>query len=172
MGVLLGSLACSHLLTWSLQSSSPSSWWPQSTPRLWLRPRPLLTLTTDTTDTTGSPTDTLDTATTDTAIPDTTDMVSTTARGRLRPSHTMDTDTMAMAMDTTAMDTDTGTMAMDMVTTTARGRLMRKLTTAMDTMAMDMDTVTMVMDMDTVLWPWTSWILLRIRSQELRTQQR
>merc|ERR1712179_373457 len=124
MGVLLGSLACSHLLTWSLQSSSPSSWWPQSTPRLWLRPRPLLTLTTDTTDTTGSPTDTLDTATTDTA-------------------------TMAMAMGTTAMDTDTGTMAMDMVTTTARGRLMRKLTTAMDTMAMDMDTVTMVMDMDT-----------------------
>merc|ERR1712179_867348 len=112
----------------SLQSSSPSSWWPQSTPRLWLRPRPLLTLTTDTTDTTGSPTDTLDTATTDTAISDTTDMVSTTARGRLRPSHTMD-------MDTTAMDTDTGTMAMDMVTTTARGRLMRKLTTAMDTMA-------------------------------------
>merc|ERR1712179_94927 len=115
MGVLLGSLACSHLLTWSLQSSSPSSWWPQSTPRLWLRPRPLLTLTTDTTDTTGSPTDTLDTA-----ISDTTDMVPTTARGRLRPSHTMDTDTMAMAMDTTAMDTDTGTMAMDMVTTTAR----------------------------------------------------
>merc|ERR1712179_33545 len=97
MGVLLGSLACSHLLTWSLQSSSPSSWWPQSTPRLWLRPRPLLTLTTD----------------------------------------------------TTAMDTDTGTMAMDMVATTARGRLMRKLTTAMDTMAMDMDTVTMVIDMDT-----------------------
>merc|ERR1712179_714302 len=115
----------------NLQSSSPSSWWPQSTPRLWLRPRPLLTLTTDT------------------AISDTTDMVSTTARGRLRPSHTMDTDTMAMAMDTTAMDTDTGTMAMDMVTSTARGRLMRKLTTAMDTMAMDMDTVTMVMDMDT-----------------------
>merc|ERR1712105_350063 len=106
----------------------PSSWWPQSTPRLWLRPRPLLTLTTDTTDTTGSPTDTLDTATTDT-----TDMVSTTGRGRLRPSHTMDTDIMAMAMDTTAMD---------MVTTTARGRLMRKLTTAMDTMAMDMDMVT------------------------------
>merc|ERR1712179_122017 len=141
MGVLLGSLACSHLLTWSLQSSSPSSWWHQSTPRLWLRPRPLLTLTTDTTDTTGSPTDTLDTATTDTAISDTTDMVSTTARGRLRPSHTMDTDTMAMAMDTTAMDTDTAT--------TARGRLMRKLTTAMDTMAMDMDMVTMVMDMDT-----------------------
>merc|ERR1712105_500653 len=101
----------------------PSSWWPQSTPRLWLRPRPLLTLTTDTTDTTGWPTDTLDTATTDTAISDTTDMVSTTARGRLRPSHT----------------TDTGTMAMDMVTTTARGRLMRKLTTAMDTMAMAMD---------------------------------
>merc|ERR1712090_41878 len=66
----------------------------------------------------------------DTAISDTTDMVSTTARGRLRPSHTMDTDTMAMAMDTTAMDTDTGTMAMD-------------------TMAMDMDTVIMVMDMDT-----------------------
>merc|ERR1712179_368505 len=125
MGVLLGSLACSHLLTWSLQSSSPSSWWPQSTPRLWLRPRPLLTLTTDTTDTTGSPTDTLDTATTDTAISDTTDM-----------------------------DTDTGTMAMDMVTTTARGRLMRKLTTAMDmdmvTMVMDMDTGTMAMDiMDT-----------------------
>merc|ERR1711909_57505 len=62
------------------------------------------------------------------------DMVSTTARGRLRPSHTM----------------DTGTMAMDMVTSTARGRLMRKLTTAMDTMAMDMDTGTMAMDiMDT-----------------------
>merc|ERR1712090_120610 len=79
----------------------------------------------------------------DTAISDTTDMVSTTARGRLRPSHTMDTDTMAMAMDTTAMDTDTGTMAMDMDTTTARGRLMRKLTTAMGTTAMDiMDTST------------------------------
>merc|ERR1712105_325655 len=92
-------------------------------------------------DTTGSPTDTLDTATTDTAISDTTDMVSTTGRGRLRPSHTMDTDIMAMAMDTTAMD---------MVTTTARGRLMRKLTTAMDTMVMDMDTGTMAMDiMDT-----------------------
>merc|ERR1712105_62479 len=104
----------------------PSSWWPQSTPRLWLRPRPLLTLITDTTDTTGSPTDTLDTATTDTAISDTTDMASTTARGRLRPSHTMDTDTMATAMDTMAMDMDmvimvmdmdTGTMAMDIMDT-------------------------------------------------------
>merc|ERR1712179_221788 len=119
MGVLLGSLACSHLLTWSLQSSSPSSWWPQSTPRLWLRPRPLLTLTTDTTDTTGSPTDTLDTATTDTAISDTTDMVSTTARGRLMRKLTMAMDTMVMDMDmvTMVMDMDTGTMAMDIMDT-------------------------------------------------------
>merc|ERR1712179_640441 len=119
MGVLLGSLACSHLLTWSLQSSSPSSWWHQSTPRLWLRSRPLLTLTTDTTDTTGSPTDTLDTATTDTAISDTTDMVSTTARGRLMRKLTMAMDTMAMDMDmvTMVMDMDTGTMAMDIMDT-------------------------------------------------------
>merc|ERR1712105_189558 len=97
----------------------PSSWWPQSTPRLWLRPRPLLTLTTDTTDTTGSPTDTLDTATTDTAISDTTDMVSTTARGRLMRKLTTAMDTMAMDMDTVimVMDMDTSTMAMDIMDT-------------------------------------------------------
>merc|ERR1712179_683447 len=69
-----------------------------------------------------------------------------------------------MAMDTTAMDTDTGTMAMDMVTTTARGRLMRKLTTAWILWPWTWTRLLWSWTWTRVLWPWTSWILLRIGS--------
>merc|ERR1712126_570224 len=111
MGVLLGSLACSHPQIWSPLCSSLSSWWLQSSARLKPRQKPLLTLTTDTTDTTDSSMDTVTLVMpiTDTAISDITDTGSTMVRGRLSPA--MDTmATMVMAPpDTDISDTtDTG----------------------------------------------------------------
>merc|ERR1712126_496759 len=107
MGVLLGSLACSHPQIWSPLCSSLSSWWLQSSARLKPRQKPLLTLTTDTTDTTDSSMDTVTLVMpiTDTDISDTTDTASTTMRGRLSPA--MDTmATMVMAItDTAILDT-------------------------------------------------------------------
>merc|ERR1712126_317899 len=138
MGVLLGSLACSHPQIWSPLCSSLSSWWLQSSARLKPRQKPLLTLTTDTTDTTDSSMDTVTLVMpiTDTAISDTTDTGSTTmARERLMLSPTMAMDTMVMVMDTTAMDTVT-MVTMDMMDT-------------MDTDTTDMDIMDIMDIMDT-----------------------
>merc|ERR1712126_573622 len=140
MGVLLGSLACSHPQIWSPLCSSLSSWWLQSSARLKPRQKLLLTLTTDTTDTTDSSMDTVTLVTpiTDTAISDTTDTGSTTVKGRLSLTTAMDTMvTMVMVTTDTAISDTMDTMAtmdMDMHTaiSTARGKLMPRLIT-MDT---------------------------------------